>query len=50
VVSPASIHDLCILEENISKTKASVIMGDKAYISKKLQGKEMTTPKKKPRG
>jgi len=44
------------LEENISETKAPVIMGDKAYISKKLQkqanlqGKEMTTPKKKSRG
>jgi len=49
VVSPASKHDLLILEENISETKASVIMGDKAYISKKLQGKEMITPKKKPR-
>jgi len=46
---------LRILEENISETKAPVIMGDKAYISKKLQkqaklqGKEMITPKKKPR-
>jgi len=38
------------LEENISETKAPVIMGDKAYISKKLQGKEMITRKKKPRG
>jgi len=47
VVSPASIHDLRILEENISETNAPVIMGDKAYISKKLQGKEMITPKKK---
>jgi len=43
---------LRILEENISETKAPVIMGDKAYISKKLQkqaklqGKEMITPKK----
>jgi len=25
-------------------------MGDKAYISKKFQDKEMITPKKKPRG
>jgi len=56
VVSPASINDLRILEENISETKAPVIMGDKASISKKLQkqaklqGKEMITPKKKPRG
>jgi len=37
VVSPASIHDLRILEENISETKAPVVMGDKTYISKKLQ-------------
>jgi len=56
VVSPASRHDFRILEENISETKAPVSIGDKAYISKKLQkqaklqGKEMTTPKKKPRG
>jgi len=38
------------LEENISETKAPVIMGDKAYISKNLQSKWRTTPKKKPRG
>jgi len=56
VVSPANRHDFRILEENISETKAPVIMGEKAYISKKLrkqaklQGKEMITPKKKPRG
>jgi len=56
VVTPVSKHDLRILEENISETKAPVIVGDKAYISKKLQkqaklqGKEMITPKKKPRG
>jgi len=55
-VSPASIHDLRIFKENISEIKAPVIMGEKAYISKKLQkqaklqGKEMITPKKKPRG
>jgi len=49
VVSPASKHDFCILEENISETKAPVAIGDKAYISKKLQGKKMITPKKKPR-
>jgi len=53
---PASKHDLRILEENISETKAPVSIGDKAYISKKLQkqaklqGKEMITSKKKPRG
>jgi len=47
---------LRILEENISETNAPVIIGEKAYISKKLQkqaklqGKEMITPKKKPRG
>jgi len=46
VVSPASKHDLRILEENILESEAPVIMGDKAYISKKLQGKEMTTSKK----
>jgi len=52
VVSPASKHDLRILEENISETKAPVIMGDKAYIPKKLQkqaklqSKQMITPKK----
>jgi len=40
VVSPASKHDLHILEENISEIKAPVIMGDKAYISKKLHNKE----------
>jgi len=51
-VSPASKHDLRILEENISETKAPVIRLEKAYISKKLQkqaklqGKEMITPKK----
>jgi len=55
-VSPAGIDDLHILEENISKIEAPVIIGDKAYISKnlqkqaKLQGKEMITPKKNPRG
>jgi len=46
VVSPASKHDLRILEKNISETNAPVIIGDKAYISKKLQGKERITPKK----
>jgi len=43
---------LRILEENISETNAPVIMGDKAYIPKKLQkqaklqSKQMITPKK----
>jgi len=32
------------LEENISKITAPVIMGDKAYISKKLQAKKIITP------
>jgi len=56
VVSSASKQDLRILEKNISETKAPVVMGVKAYISKKLQkqaklqDKEMITPKKKPRG
>jgi len=50
VVSPASIHDLRILEENISETEAPVIIGDKAYTSKKFQSKEMIIPKKKPSG
>jgi len=56
VASPASIHDLRILEENISETAAPVIMRAKAYISKKLQkqaklqGKEIIIPQKKPRG
>jgi len=50
VVSPASKHDLRILEENISESEAPVVAGEKAYISKKLQGKEITTPKKEPRG
>jgi len=50
VLSPASIHALHILEENISEIEVPVIMGDKAYIPKKLQDKEMITSKKKPRG
>jgi len=50
VVSSASKHDLRILEENISEIKAPVIKGDKAYISKKFQDKEMITPKRKQRG
>jgi len=55
-VSPASKYDLRILEENISEIAVPIIIGDKAYISKKLhkqaklQNKEMTTPKKKPSG
>jgi len=40
VVSSASIHDLRILEENISETNVPVIMGDKGTFLKSFKNKQ----------
>jgi hypothetical protein len=55
VVTPANKHDIEVLKDNIDGIDAEKIIGDKAYISKKLRewaqqlGKTILTPIKKPK-